>query len=79
MSLFGQLYKWYKEKHIVHSQEEFLKLVFGNDTANSIISPNFYSQIFKRDIPHGAISEKINNYSSSLGFEIMRRETTKKI
>ena len=79
MSLFGQLYKWYKEKHIVHSQEEFLKLVFGNDTANSITSPNFYSQIFKQDIPHGFISDTIKNYSCSSRYELMRHETTKKI
>ena len=59
MSLFGQLYKQYKEKHIVHSQEEFLKLVFGNDTANSITSPNYYCQIFKQDIPREAISDRI--------------------
>ena len=79
MSLFGQLYKWYNKNHIVHNQEEFLRLVFGNDIVYSITSPNNYSAIFKKDNPRGAISEKIKNYSSFSGFEKMRRETTKKI
>lgn len=75
MGLFGQLYDWYKEEHIVHNQEEFLRLVFGNDTAYSINSPNYFSHIFKQDIPHGFIEDRLKSFTD---YDKMFRETTNK-